>query len=110
MWLLGYLAFWVVRFLRIELHGPFETELRGSLEIELHGSFETELRGSLISKFLGAHSSFFPWEGASSFNVGPWRIGTDCVPSQGVPSFFINNCLPLRVYAIRRSRFHFYLR
>ena len=33
----------------------------------------------------------------------------DYVTSQGVPSFFINNRLPSMVYAIRRSRFHFYL-
>ena len=33
----------------------------------------------------------------------------DCVTSQGVPSFFINNRLPSIVYAICHSRFHFYL-
>ena len=45
--LLGSLA---VRFLRTELHGPFETELRGPFETELHGSLATwpsGLSGSL---------------------------------------------------------------
>ena len=46
----------------------------------------------------------------SSFNIDPWRIETDCVTSQGVPSFFINNRLPSRVYAIHRSCFNFCLR
>ena len=38
-----------IRFLRTELHDPFETELHGSFKAELLGSFETELCGSLAT-------------------------------------------------------------
>ena len=43
--MLGYLAFWAVRFLRIGLRGLFETELHGSL------------------------ATSFPWENARGFNA-----------------------------------------
>ena len=39
---------------------------------------------ALIELSYMALSSSFPWESVCSFNVGLWRIGTDCVTSLGV--------------------------
>ena len=54
------------------------------IELSYVALLNFELRDSLISDLPGAFSSSFPWESVRIFTAGLWRIGIDCVTSQGV--------------------------